>query len=273
MYIARKVAKIIADHGLPKIVQSDQGREFVNEVMTNLLKTFGVDQRLATAYSPRTQGTAESHVAKSKRAIKRLAGNEIARWSEHASAAQLAVNVMVMRRKRSSPFSLYYHRPFAGFKDSESDLLTESQLEQLRNHFERVILPASRNIEKEYEKGVKTYHDCTKKILKDDSFTCADEVTVWDPREKRWEGIYVLGTNNEPGTYYVITKDGKEYPRNVGVDQLKLVEDVRVSEPPQERFVVERILSYNKEDRKYLVKWKGYSEQEATWEPSLLCPS
>ena len=147
--MARKVAKFIADHGLPEIVRSDQEREFVNEVMTNLLKTFGVDHRLATALSPRTQGTAESHVAKSKRAIKRLAGNEIARWSEHASAAQLAVNVMVMRRKRSSPFSLYYHRPFAGFedfKDSESDLLTESQLEQLRSHFERVILPALRNI-------------------------------------------------------------------------------------------------------------------------------
>ena len=36
--MARKVAKFIADHGLPEIVRSDQEREFVNEAMTNLLK-------------------------------------------------------------------------------------------------------------------------------------------------------------------------------------------------------------------------------------------
>ena len=30
-YIARKIAKIFQDHGLPKVFQSDQGKEFVNK--------------------------------------------------------------------------------------------------------------------------------------------------------------------------------------------------------------------------------------------------
>ena len=34
-----------------------------------------------------------------------------------------------------------------------------------------------------------------------------------------------------------------------------------------EEYVVEKIIDYNKEENKYLIKWHGYADSENTWEP------
>ena len=272
-YIAHKIAKIMQDHGLPKIFQSDRGREFVNEILEHLMKLLGIDKRLATAYSPRTQGTAESHVAKVKRIIQRTAGNEMARWSEFVPAAQLAVNVLTSRRKKSSPFVMYFNRPFSGFEsftNAESNLLTEEQLEEMLRYYKHVVIPALRDTERQYQLDTKNYHDARKRIRDDTYFSPGDRVSVWDPTTKQWEGIYTLGSRTKGGTYRVITKDGEEFPRNVGIDQLKLVErrnpTVRETETSENVYQVDDILSYDETTRKYEIKWRGY--KETTWEPA-----
>ena len=92
-YIARKIANIIRDFGLSKIIQSDRGPEFVNKIMKELCVALGIERRLSTAYHPRCEGTPESHVKKVKHHLKRLTGNEIDRWSDFVPAAQMAVNL------------------------------------------------------------------------------------------------------------------------------------------------------------------------------------
>ena len=52
--MARKVAKIIADHGLPEIVRSDQEREFVNE--HTLLERKALQNRMSQSRSERLNG-------------------------------------------------------------------------------------------------------------------------------------------------------------------------------------------------------------------------
>ena len=100
--IVRKIGKILRDFGLPKIIQSDRGREFVNKIMRQLCVTLGIDRRVSTAYHAHCEGTAESHVKKVKHHLKRLVGNEGSRWSDFVPAAQLAVNTTVNRRHKSS---------------------------------------------------------------------------------------------------------------------------------------------------------------------------
>ena len=44
---------IFADFGFPRIIQSDNGTEFVNQLLDFLTKHTGIDHRLSTPYHPR----------------------------------------------------------------------------------------------------------------------------------------------------------------------------------------------------------------------------
>ena len=57
--VARALWKIFYEFGTPKIIQSDNGTEFVNSVMQGLTKLYGVDHRLITPYHPRANGLVE----------------------------------------------------------------------------------------------------------------------------------------------------------------------------------------------------------------------
>ena len=51
--------EIICRHGCMKIQINDQGKEFVNEVITNLHEMTVVDQRITSAYHPQSNGLCE----------------------------------------------------------------------------------------------------------------------------------------------------------------------------------------------------------------------
>ena len=60
---AEGVAKFLFDtfcrHGWPKVIQSDQGREFVNEINTRLFQLTDIQHCVSSAYHPQTNGLDE----------------------------------------------------------------------------------------------------------------------------------------------------------------------------------------------------------------------
>ena len=54
--IAKHLWKFISIFGPPKEILSDQGREFVNQVIDELLKRTGIERRVTSPYHPRTNG-------------------------------------------------------------------------------------------------------------------------------------------------------------------------------------------------------------------------
>ncbi len=57
--IANFLFKLITRHGSPAIIQSDQGREFVNEVNKHLFELTGVEHRISAAHHHQTNGLDE----------------------------------------------------------------------------------------------------------------------------------------------------------------------------------------------------------------------
>lgn len=51
--------KIIPDHGIPRSLLSDRGRQFARKVWGLICKSLGVTRRLSTAYHPETDGATE----------------------------------------------------------------------------------------------------------------------------------------------------------------------------------------------------------------------
>ena len=57
--VADFLFQVFCRHGWPKIVQSDQGREFINEVNDCLFKSTNLKHCVSTAYYPQTNGLDE----------------------------------------------------------------------------------------------------------------------------------------------------------------------------------------------------------------------
>ena len=70
--VAQALLKVFFDFGFPRIIQSDNGTEFVNQIIKHIVGTCKIDHRLITPYHPRANGTAERTVQTAKLLILKL---------------------------------------------------------------------------------------------------------------------------------------------------------------------------------------------------------
>ena len=70
--IAQELFNILSLVGFPKIIQSDNGTEFVNTVIQNLTLISSIDHRLTLPYHPRANGIAERHIRTMKSSLLNL---------------------------------------------------------------------------------------------------------------------------------------------------------------------------------------------------------
>jgi hypothetical protein len=112
--IATVLFKIFTLIGFPRVLQSDNGREFANQVMLQLTTRFDVQHRLVTPYHPRGNGVAENHVKTACNIIRKEIQDQKHNWAKHVPMAQLAMNTRTVALHNSSPFSLFFARRFNG---------------------------------------------------------------------------------------------------------------------------------------------------------------
>ena len=106
--IATELFEIFTMIGFPRILQSDNGREFVNEALKEMTTLMGTQHRLTTPYHPRGNGVAENHVKTTMEMIrKKILGNK-STWDNHLPMVQLAMNTRIVALHNSSPFSLFF---------------------------------------------------------------------------------------------------------------------------------------------------------------------
>jgi len=90
--VASALFRIFIDFGFPRIIQSDNGTEFVNTIIRHLTTSFGIDHRLSTPYHPRANGLAERTVQTACRAIRKLLEGENTSWDLHHLSVQMFIN-------------------------------------------------------------------------------------------------------------------------------------------------------------------------------------
>jgi transposase InsO family protein len=90
--IAWALWKIYCDFGIPKIVQSDNGSEFSNAIMTAMKELLGIDHRLVTPYNPRANGLAERFVRTAKTALLKMIDGNITDWDLSLPSCQRSLN-------------------------------------------------------------------------------------------------------------------------------------------------------------------------------------
>ena len=118
--VASVLWSIFADYGLPKIMQSDNGTEFVNRVMSALTETYGIEHRLITAYHPQANGAVERMNGTIQRMLRKHLNAADNRWHAWLPFIQLAINATISTLTGSAPFALMFNctlNCFADFTD------------------------------------------------------------------------------------------------------------------------------------------------------------
>ena len=272
--VATTLFKRFTDIGFPRVLQSDNGREFVNEVTRIMTTQMYIDHRLVTPYHPRGNGVAENHVKTVCNMIRKEVKGNDQHWDRHVPFVQLSANSRTVSLHNSSPFSSFFARKANGFinySNDEGRTMTQEELLERLRYMTKVVFPAIKLKSKAMQEKMIERFNAT--VLHNE-FPDGAKVMSLDPIRggkltPRYEGPFQVVTRTSHGSYVLKDGTGKVLTRHFAPSQLKLVLD---DYEETETYEVEKILDHRASDtsakaNEYFVKWKGYSDDDNTWEP------
>jgi transposase InsO family protein len=272
--IAKQLWQLMADFGVPIAIQSDQGTEFVNSVVRELRRAFGIQHRLVAAYNHAANGLVERSIRTVTLMLKKHVKGANNKWPKWIPLVQMAVNMSVNATTGTAPFLLMFGRcwqPLADYSEEripEDDEEARKQFGEKLQWFVNKLYPAIVERNKILKKKSQNYRRMKEKNAK--SITVGMKVYALDPIHKsKWDSVYdgpfeIVGVDDKR-CYVLKDADGKLLGRHVPIDQLKLVKSGVIPEA----FVVDKILNHRDGVKgvEYLVKWKSCGDDENSWEP------
>jgi transposase InsO family protein len=272
--IAKALVNIFLTAGFPRILQSDNGTEFVNDVLKEILCVLKVDHRLSTPYHPQANGVAERTVQDSIRLVKKLLQGRKQDWARFASCAQYSLNTRITALHNTTPFTLFFGRKHNLLQDHSSvelELPSEELLLQRIDDLQSLVFPAvAQRAQQRRDDMAAKFNAKHKHQLVDyppGSLVMATNLqrSKLDPK---FEGPFKVIRRNKGGAYILQDLDNVVLTRNYAPSQLKLIlsddDELRI-----QTYEVERILGHKFQNGQPLfeVKWKGYDSCHNTFEP------
>lgn len=275
--VVKAIIPIFCDFGLPMIVQSDNGKEFVNKVMKRFKVKAGFDHRLITPYHPQGNGAAERTVGTAMMVIKKLVEGAPEHWDTCAPIAQLSINNKVSQRTDATPFSVMFGRSMHDFKDYRKEKqkidLTPVEINKRISDFQNILFPAIE--EKTMQTIRKQAINFDKKHMQTD-FPVGSYVmerihshfrTKMDPK---YEGPYQVVRKTQGGSYVLKNTLGDLMQKNYIASQLIPADGKNVDIANTHE--VEAVVAHKQDPKTnkytYKVKWLNFDESHSTWEPA-----
>jgi hypothetical protein len=159
--LAEKLVECIALFGPPKDILSDQGTEFNNKLVEQLLKATRVVHRVTSAYNPRTNGLTErmNHVL--VESLAKFTGENNLDWPKWLPYVLLSYRTRVHSSTGFTPFELMFRRKMNGFDSwkaeegkNEADMILKRS-QEIKALVEETHPKAIENIKKNKETQMK----------------------------------------------------------------------------------------------------------------------
>ena len=268
--------EVVSRHGLPKEIISDRDKLFTSRFWTTLTAELGINQKMSTAYHPQTDGQTERMNQTVETYLRHYVNYRQDNWVKMLPTAEYAYNSTANETTGESPFMANYGYHPTIVREPRGDTgkspLAKMEVSELRLVHDRIREKINR--QRQATTTTKTYQPGDKVYVKTKNIKTKRPSKKLDAKKIRPFQV----VRNIKNTSY----------------ELKLPEEMRIhntfhasllepshsdtpeqTEPtpvePDEEYEVERILEARKVShgtkREYLVKWKGYTEDENTWEP------
>ena len=279
--ITNALFTLFCDVGFPKIIQSDNGAEFVNAMLKKLTEAGRIDHRLITAYHPQGNGITERYVGTISNIIYKQLSGKADEWEKYIPATQLYVNARASKSTKSTPYSLMFARPLNGFDDFRSvptDYLSDDQLWKRLEYMTSLVYPtisssatAYKNLEGgKRNKKVKSQGKFFNPLKTGAMVMVVDELKS-TKTQPTYEGPFKVIRRNRGGAYVLEGTDGTTYTRPpIALKVISRDMEV-VSEEPEEKdksYEVKKIINHrlNQDGTySYRVEWKGYGSRFNEW--------
>ena len=273
--VARALLKIFCTVGFPRILGSDNGTEFVNEIMQEVVRVCKIDHRLISAYHHRANGIAERAIRTTSDAIYKQLEGQVDQWDRYLDSTQLFYNLKESETTGSTPYSLVFARKANALEDFshvEENPLSVARLQQRLNYMNALVYPAvvqkSQSVNmKRNEYFRKRNHVITDQFMPGAVVMVRDE-TRNDKVTPRYEGPFTVIRRNQGGAYVLKNALHEEFVRPPNV--LKLVHhDLQIPGLPGVAAEVDKILDHKEvqEETHYLVHWKRQPSSLDEWVP------
>lgn len=294
---AKSTAKLFFDnifrlHGLPTSIISDRDPKFISKFWKSLFKTLGTKLNISSSYHPQTDGQTE----RTNRTLEQFLRNYVSfsqrDWDSLLTPAEFSYNNAVQSSSGLSPFFLVYGRnplvPTSLFNVGQEtgNAAADELLSLLKNR----ISIARDNIHQAQE----SQSEQANKNRKNHDFKVGDLVLLASdnygmshlkhrPSKKlkpKWLGPFPITRIPSPTVLELQFPASSTAHPVVHVSMVKPFTsspekfDRSPPRPPpvsieNNEYEVERILGDRifRGKKQFLVLWKGYPEDEATWEP------
>jgi hypothetical protein len=260
--------------GFPKIVQSDNGTEFVNSAVKQLFDGAKIDHRLTTPYHPRANGVAERTVQTAVSTIKKLLEGAQNDWDLTIPFAQFSMNTKVAAIHNSTPYSVLFGHNASLFEDFSSVAeaptpITPAQAEARIQFMQESLFPGIAELTRAAQDAKKASFDKTHSMI---DISIGSYVMVRDNARRkkldpRFEGPFKVIARSR-NKYTLEDNSGALLPHDYPPSALKLISDDPIFD--SKSFVVDAILNHRSTPHgyEYLVHWKNYSSEHDSWEPA-----
>ena len=123
--VVKAVVKFFSTFGLPKVVQTDQGTNFMSKLFASVLRTLSVAHQVSSPYHPESQGALERWHQTLKAMLRKYCMDTCNDWDEGVPFVLFAIRETVQESLGFSPADLVFgHTPRGPLKVLKEQILS-----------------------------------------------------------------------------------------------------------------------------------------------------
>jgi hypothetical protein len=272
--VAENFAVYISLFGPPKILLSDQGMEFCNQILQNLCKINGIEHKVTAPYNPRTNGQTERFNQTLMEALRKHTALNPLEWNKWLPFVLMSYRRRIHNATNFSPYEIMFGKKMNWFEDWQPKInedLHEAIINrslELRKMIEEIQPIAVENIHRSKitQENVQDLRaNVVDEALKPGTVVYKKVEGLLGKLQERYSGPYKIVELRNDGNYSLSNRYGHLLQQTVPLHKLKIISG---SIEETEVYYVDKILKHrlNKEkEYEFYVKWEGYSDKFNQW--------